>query len=120
MADLVYKRNEEYVPPEADEKGWPIVMPKRIVAASVLWRGRLYTGERHGILIQQIVEDYVVDVDKCLDADGERVYVKLDEQGFLCDNGQHVGRAPAEQIAWEAGQIPEDFDKCVLTSEDMW
>jgi len=111
--NIVYVRNVEYVSPEG-------TYPERIMSASILWRGRLYAGVRHGFLIQQIVEDYVVDVESCVDADGKRVYITLDQQGFLMDDGRHVMRKAARHIAMKNGQIPKDFGDKTLLSEHLW
>jgi hypothetical protein len=92
------KRNEIYVQ--------PTTRPKKIVRAAVLQDGRIWTGERHGFIIPIVFEDT-----------GKRV--TQDQQGFLTDNGCFAMRKAAEQIAWEAGQIPKDF-KGTLLSEHLW
>lgn len=98
-------RNETYIRPDTK--------PKKIVEAAILKDGKIWTGKRHAdIIYQQMVYDLEVEP-------GETPKVYQEEQGFLADNGMFLRRSQATVIAIKAGQLPEDFNKTLL-SEYLW
>ena len=112
--DIPIIRNHEYEHPDNPKPG-------KLIAASVLRKGRLWTNKRHAFCLQDMLEDLSVgkdDDDYDIDEDGERIIMGRDMQGFYTENGYHVGRIPASAIAQSEGQIPIEFDK-ILTSR-LW
>lgn len=113
--DIPVIRNQEYIRPETREPG-------KLIAASVLFKGKLWTAKRHHICRDNMIEDLKAGENEDglpIDSEGDVIYMSQDSQGFLTENGYHVRRIPASAIAQSEGQIPIEFDK-ILTSEDLW
>lgn len=84
--------------------------PIRIVAAAIQRDGVVFTGVRHGYIIQQMVDvGYLTDMNKP---------VLGSEQGFIDSRGNYWSRENAWQVAFEAGQIKKGHS--TLYSEDLW
>lgn len=82
----------------------------KIVAAAIMWKGVVYTGVRHGDIIQQIVTLGQI-------AQSEKP-ITGDMQGFIDSRGNYWTRDHAWQIAYEACQINKNHGE--LLSEDLW
>lgn len=78
----------------------------RIVLAAVSYNGKIWTGKRHGVIMQDI---WAVDA---------WARIHQDQQGFVTDTGEFVDRAEAGRIAFQAGQTSEQ--KLKLLSEHVW
>lgn len=82
----------------------------KIVAAAILYEGRLYTlpqPARHSHVIGVIWHEI-------------KKQVAGETQGFVTDEGKFVDRKEALRIATEAGQITEPSGLPELYSEDLW
>lgn len=88
-------------------------MSESIVAAAIKRGPVVFTGTRHGHIIQQMVDlGFIRELPK------DRVM--SDEQGFLTNEGRWVDRAEGMRLAIDAGQLEyrEHFPE--LFSEDLW
>lgn len=82
----------------------------RLVAAAIKRDGVVFTGDRHGHIIKQMVTvGFLTDMTHP---------VLFDEQGFIDSQGKYWSRDEAWKIAYEAGQITEGHG--TLYSEDLW
>lgn len=82
----------------------------RIVAAAVERDGVVFTGQRHGHIIRDMVEmGFLTDKKKP---------VQAEEQGFVASDGKAYSRRAAREIAIRSGQIKPDHG--TLYSEDLW
>lgn len=87
------------------------MIERRIVAAAVKKYGVVFTGVRHGYVIQSMVDvGFLSDI--------KRDYVHQKEQGFVDSHNNYLTRAQAWHVAKDAGQIEEGHG--VLYSEDLW
>lgn len=85
---------------------------KRIIAAACLKDGKLYTGKRHGTLLQQMSEDGVIAVGDPL---------KQHHQGFVDGDMYFLSRKQAAKVAYDAGQILDGKEHPHgIFSEDLW
>lgn len=82
---------------------------KKIKEAAVRLDGKLYTGKRHGEIIQKIAAE-----------SADRVLIRQPDQGFVTEDGQFVTRVEAAEIAFRAGQIEQDLRGQPLMSEDLY
>lgn len=119
MSEIPVIRNQPYKCPEVSE------FPGRLLAASVLFKGHLWTAKRHFMCRDNMIKDLKAGENEkgmAIDADGDVIYMCSDSQGFYCENGRHVSRAQGEAIAYDTGQL--DLDVGIiggeLTSEDLW
>lgn len=67
---------------------------EKITKAAIQHNGKIYTGYRHGNIMQDMAHE------------GVQGRVETQEMGFLTDTGRFVSRVEAAKIAYEAGQIP--------------
>lgn len=86
-------------------------MKPKIIAAAIRWRGAVFTGVRHGEIIEQIV--------KLGQITEEERPITGEPQGFIDEFGIFRTRAIAKLMAISAGQIKADH-KGELYSEDLW
>jgi hypothetical protein len=93
----------------------PRKRPKKLVAAAILWNGRVWTGRRHAWIRDYILEDHP----ELLQEAGDWA-LNPDWTGFWTDDGRYVRRKPALRIARKAGQLPEGYDRGTLFSEFLW
>lgn len=83
----------------------------KIIAAAIKKNGIVFTGVRHGHIIQSMVDvGFITDM--------KRDYVHSHEQGFIDEHGDFWDRTESRQIAIHAGQIQPDHG--TLYSEDLW
>lgn len=83
---------------------------RRIVAAAIQRDGIVFTGVRHGYIIQQMVDvGFLKDIKKP---------VTYDEQGFIDNNNKFIKRDDATAVAVASGQVKPDHG--TLYSEDLW
>lgn len=89
-------------------------MSESIVAAAIKRGPVVFTGVRHGYIIQQMVDVGF------LDPESGSQRVSFEEQGFVTSEGRWVDRKEAMQLAIDAGQLEyrEQFPE--LFSEDLW
>ena len=107
METIPKLRNVPYVEPDLDDE------PDIIVAAAIRKNGHIWTGARHSELMYgDIQKDLCVEI-------GVPVRINQEDQGFWTKNGWFLNRTDALYVAKRAGQIPEDFNK-VLLSENLW
>lgn len=83
----------------------------RIVVAAVCKNGVVFTGDRHGHIIKDMV---TVGFLKEMNKD----YVSSEEQGFVDSNNIYWPRDEAWHVALAAGQIKSNHG--TLYSEDLW
>lgn len=83
----------------------------RIVAAAVRKRGVVFTGVRHGYVIQSMVEVGFL-------KDMQKDQVVASEQGFIDQYGKYYPMEKARDVAIIAGQIKPNHG--TLYSEDLW
>lgn len=81
-------------------------MNEKIVAAACKRGDKVWTGERHNKIIEQMF------------AEDQEMPVRQSEQGFLTSEGRFVDRYDAAAIAFGAGQTATL--KGCLSSEDLW
>lgn len=79
----------------------------KIKEAAILHRGVVWTGRRHGDVIQEIVRKQ-----------GVGAAPVTGDQGFVTECGKFVDRKEAAKIAFEAGQVKELYP--ILMSEDLY
>lgn len=88
-------------------------MSESIIAAAIQRGPVIFTGTRHGLIIQQMVDvGFVRELPK------DRVMSA--EQGFLTSDGRFVSRAEGMQIAVGSGQLEYKEQFPELFSEDLW
>ena len=68
---------------------------KKIIKAAIKHKGKIYTGLRHGLIMENMRNK------------GVTAYITQEEQGFLTSSGKFVSRVEAAKIAFKAGQIKE-------------
>ena len=82
--------------------------PSPIKEAAVKRGNKVWTGKRHGPIIQQMVKE------------GEQ-RILANEQGFVTHNGEYLDRKQAFKRAVECGQIKDDgIPDQALVSEDLY
>jgi hypothetical protein len=85
-------------------------MKPKIIAAAIRHRGIVFTGVRHGDIIQQIVRlDLLTEAERPITAE---------QQGFIDNGGTYYQRNEARDIAVQSGQIKPTHG--TLYSEDLW
>jgi hypothetical protein len=80
-----------------------------LVKSAVRFNGEIYIGTRHGCIIQDIVKEFP-------DA---RIHNQFD-QGFVDENDIYYNRIDAVTYAKQCGQLPNNFSRNKLFSEDLW
>ena len=93
--------------------------PKHLRSAAILYKDRIWTGDRHCNIIRMIHEDLGGDTIP-YDKQGEIIHLSGDCQGFLTDNNIFAWRPAATAIARKGGQLPEDWSRNTVFSEDLW
>lgn len=83
----------------------------RIIAAAILWDGVMYTGDRHGNILQ-----YLVKIGQLKDIKKDKVTYEM--QGFIDQDGNWYTREGARELAIKSKQIKPDHG--TLYSEDLW
>ncbi len=87
--------------------------PSPIKEAAILFEGKIYTGRRHGGILQDILQDMVKNGFK------KRVY--SEQQGFITEEGEFLSRKNAYHRAVQCGQIvAHEGDTECLVSEDLY
>lgn len=71
--------------------------------------GKVITGERHWMCIHKAIKEHNWDKP-----------VRQEEQGFIDEKGKYYTRKRALYYAKNIGQIPMNFKKTELISEDLW
>ncbi|TFD15514.1 hypothetical protein E3T26_06950 [Cryobacterium sp. TMT1-21] len=89
-------------------------MSERIVAAAIQHSGVVFTGRRHGLIMQQMVDLGFIDVEDR----SQRIYSEM--QGFLTSENRWVNRKEGMQIAIDANQLDYKEQFPELFSEDLW
>lgn len=87
----------------------------RIIAAAVRIRGvtlSMPPPHRHYHIVNSLCET--------LNVPSATRYALPDDQGFITDSAEFVGRKEAKQIARLAGQLRKDSHYEDLYSEDLW
>lgn len=80
-----------------------------LIFAAVKYNNKIYTGQRHGCIIQNIIKEFP-------DA---KLKNQLD-QGFVNESGIYYNRIDAIPYAIKCGQLPNNFSSHKLFSEDLW
>jgi hypothetical protein len=81
-----------------------------LTKAAVRYNGEIFTGLRHGCIMQDIWKKYP----------GAKLHDPFD-QGFIDENGKYYHRKAALVHAIRCGQLPNTmFNKHTLFSEDLW
>jgi len=84
--------------------------PKKVVAAAVLYKGKLWTGRRHW--------DIAVEMEGAGEI-SDAWAVPEEAKGFIGDTGLFMTRKAAAATAIRFGQIPREHTG-MLTSEHLW
>lgn len=80
-----------------------------IAKAATIFRGKMYTGWRHCLIMEDIRADLGI------------LKITHQRMGFVTDDGRFVDREEAGKIAIACGQIDElKYQKRDLFSEEMW
>ena len=69
-----------------------------IVKAAIKWGGKVYTGFRHHLILDEIRKEFPNDL------------ICMNFQGFVTSEGEFVDRTKAADIAFKAGQIPSGIN----------
>jgi hypothetical protein len=82
---------------------------KMLIDAAVRYNGKIYTGKRHGCIMQEIIKEFP-------DAKLKDPF----DQGFVDENGNYYHRKAARMHAIKCGQLPNNFFRERILSEDLW
>lgn len=79
----------------------------KIIASAIKHRGVVFTGVRHGVIMQELSKLNLLDG-----------YIHEEQQGFIDEDGHFMSREAARELAVDLGIIPAN--RVTLYSEDIW
>lgn len=82
-----------------------------ILAAAIRYKGIIYTGDRHGNIIQ-----YLVKIGVLRDINKDKITYEM--QGFINNTGMFLSRGEARIIAIAEKRVKKNHG--TLYSEDLW